>query len=427
MECDDTPVKDESEEETQKLCQKIRIHPTAAQAVILRKWMKGARDTYNMGLRLIKDGKAKPNLALKKLVVTASDTDSEAVKAIKETPANIRVRAIHDLIHTFKTARAGFVARKHKVKTQKKRWNKRKKKEKLGRRRWKKRPMFTVKYKSKRLTRDSMGFESKSVKVQDKQLFLFSTQKKFGMQSGIRMSEEVKHPVDVCCRISYVFGRWYFLLPYDADTQSEVTQTQRVCALDMGERTAITYYAEDEIGEIGGDIRPVADKINNKIDALKSKIASRRGQPDSRRKINRLRRAWYRANARSSNLIADLHWKVIKHMLHNFDVIIFPRLHTASMLRKDSNLNAITKKRLAFFRHGEFSTRFALKASIARKELPDLEEHGTSMTCSCCGAINKDLGSSSVFVCPNCSMIAGRDVNAGKNHVLKHLVGKKNY
>ena len=70
MECDDTP-------KDLVRCQKIRLSPTTKQAQTLRRWMKAARDTYNKGLRLIKDGKTKLNLVLKKRVVTRRKEDND--------------------------------------------------------------------------------------------------------------------------------------------------------------------------------------------------------------------------------------------------------------------------------------------------------------------------------------------------------------
>ncbi len=61
------------------------------------------------------------------------------------------------------------------------------------------------------------------------------------------------------------------------------------------------------------------------------------------------------------------------------------------------------------------------------KTILDLEEHGTSVTCSSCGHKNKNLGSSKTFKCSFCEFEADRDVNSSKNHVLKALVGKQTY
>lgn len=422
MECDDTP-KDLIR------CQKIRLCPTTSQAKTLRQWMKAARDTYNQGLRLIKDGKAKPNRLLKKLVVTRRDTDNPKMQKMKETPADIRSRAILDLLDSFKTAHAGLKARKLRRQTQKSRWNKRKKKEKnLGRRRWRKKVAFHIKYKSKRLTSDSFGFEGeKSMTIKEKELFLFSTVKKFGMQDGIKMSEEPKYPIDKCCRIQYIFGRWYILLPYATQSEQKCRADGRVGALDPGIRTFQAYYTENECGEIAYDVYGMADKINEKIEGITKKIKVLKKEGANRKRINRLTRAWYRANARSSNLATDLHFKTIKFLFERFDVIIAPRLNSSSMLRRDFNLKKITKARMAFLRHGKFYNRLLMKAEASGKTILDLEEHGTSVTCSSCGHKNKDLGSSKNFLCSYCNFRQDRDVNSSKNHLLKALVGTQDY
>jgi transposase len=275
----------DSTEGTDTRCQKIRIHPDAQQARVLRKWMQAARYTYNAGLRLIKDGKAKANLKIKKLVVVRREEDGPSAREVKEAPAAIRVRAVLDLIDAHNTAWKGFKRRIARVKTQKSRWKKQKKKEqKKGRRRWKSRANkkipFEIKYKSKRLTSDSFGFESKSVSAKGKELFLFSTRKKFGMKKGIRMSEAAEHPLDKCCRVSYHFGRCYFLLPYEVEmVDTEWPKEPRRVALNPGVRSFLSYYAED--GEMGKIVhmQPRALKLDAKIRYIRDKIKELQTQP----------------------------------------------------------------------------------------------------------------------------------------------------
>lgn len=420
--------------------QKIRIHPTQAQAQTLRTWMKAARDTYNKALRLVKDGKAEPTRLLKKLVVTRRVEDNEATIKMKETPSTIRSRAVLDLIDAFKTAKAGHKARLQRQKTQKSRWsknakkkNKRRKsknknvskdKNRRGRRRWRKHVAFHIKYKSRRCTSDSFGFEPKSVRLENDQLFLFSRDPKFGMAAGIRMSEAAEHPVSMCCRLQYHFGRWYFLLAYKYQAKQEQKKTGcRIGALDPGIRTFQSYFSKDEAGEIGTDAAlRRADHIIAKIKSLEQRI-KRECDP---RKVQRLKKAWYRANARSSNLAMDMHYKTIQCLFDRFDVIIAPRLRTASMLC-DGKLNRKTKQRMRFYRHGLFHARLMQKATIQQKVVLDLEEHGTSMTCSSCGVANRRLGSSKTFWCPKCQFESDRDINSARNHLLKALVGNQNY
>ena len=422
MECEDTP-------NTTK-CQKIRLRPTPVQARILRQWMKAARTTYNLALRLVKDKKAKVSLNLKKDVVTTRKEDNDKMKQIKETPAKIRQQAIRDLRFANKTSWAGFKKRKQREKTQKSRWKKGKKKrktskKKLPRRRWKRRLPFNLKYKSKRCMSDSFGMEGCSVRVQDDQLFLFSTVSKFNMKDGIKMSERAKHPTDVCCRIQFYYGRWYFLLPYSEPLEAEVP-TKRLVALDLGVRTFAAYYTDDEAGEIGYNMNKKIDSIHKKIASIRRRISDLKRIGGNSKQVNRLTKAWYRANARSSNLMTDFHWHTIKFLLDHFDVIVAPRLGVQSILR-GNQLRKIVKDRLLTLRHGLFYQRLVTKASRRGKIILDEEEHGTSVTCSGCGHINKHLGTSKTFKCQHCDLVLDRDVNSSRNHAIKALVGKKNY
>lgn len=289
---------------------------------------------------------------------------------------------------------------------------------------------YHMKYKSKRCTTDSFGFEPKSVRFDDdtrKQLFLFSKIEKFGMKDGIRMSEAAQHQVSMCCRLQYHFGRWYFLLVYQNqnDAPPSVSTGLRIGALDPGVRTFQSYYSEDEAGEIGTqeELEPVFRLIDKKITRLRQKLQEEKDVQRTRR----LRKAWYRANARSSDLVTDFHYKTIKFLLNRFDVIIAPKLNTASMLHGDSQLGDKTKEQMRFYRHGIFHRRLLEKAAIAQKVVLDLEEHGTSMTCSSCGVANRRLGSSKTFSCKHCKFKSDRDINSARNHMLKALVGNEKY
>jgi putative transposase len=263
--------------------------------------------------------------------------------------------------------------------------------------------------------------------IKNGEAFLFSGGKNFGMEGGIKMSELPGQPIDACCRIQYCFGRWYLLLPYKAEKEDPCLVDGRVGALDPGVRTFQAFYSEDECGEIAPDTEKMALAMANKISGIRERITDLKQNGGNRLRINRLTRAWYRANARASNLASDLHFKTIKFLFDRFDVIIAPRLGVAGMLRRDGKLNAKTKTTMRFQQHGAFHRRLRMKAESCGKVILDLEEHGTSKTCSSCGQANRNLGSAKIFNCPRCGFQADRDVNSSKNHLLKALVGKKNY
>ena len=82
---------------------------------------------------------------------------------------------------------------------------------------------------------------------------------------------------------------------------------------------------------------------------------------------------------------------------------------------------------MRFQRHGLFNQRLRMKAEACGKVVLDLEEHGTSKTCSSCGQANRGLGGNKVFKCGRCGHEEDRDVNSAKNHMLKALVGGREY
>ena len=405
--------------------------------------MKGHRDTYNTALRLVKERKARPTLGLKKLVVTARDEDNDNVRRMKETPANIRVRAVLDLIDAFKASWEGF--KKRAAKNQKTRQRPsgrrrrsnegsarhRRRNRRNGKRRWARarrfcRPPFEVSYKARRLTSDSFGMEPKSIQIQDGRLFLFRVKKTPGMEEGIKMSEGLQCEVEQCCRIQYCFGRWYLLVPYRSRPETPAP-TNRIAALDPGIRTFQAFYHEHGAGEIvfskDQDHSDRLEKTHAKIERLKKALREAIGEAKRRR----LRRAWYRQMARAKHLVADLHYKTIAYLLDNFDVVIAPRLSAAEMLKKEFGLRQKTKRRLRALCHGLFHQRLVTKAKTRGKVVFDLREHGTSRTCSDCGLANHALGSSKTFSCPSCGFECDRDINSGKNHYLKFLVGNNDY
>ena len=73
--------------------------------------------------------------------------------------------------------------------------------------------------------------------------------------------------------------------------------------------------------------------------------------------------------------------------------------------------------------HGDLNPdqRLRMKAEACRKVVLDLEERGTSKTCSSCGQVNKGLVGSKVFKCRRCGHEEDRDVNAAKNLSLIHI------
>jgi Putative transposase DNA-binding domain len=119
---------------------------------------------------------------------------------------------------------------------------------------------------------------------------------------------------------------------------------------------------------------------------------------------------------------------------------IIPPVHTIYSLLMLQQLQLVKKRSYTVYcvlctdqrlltsqRHSKFNQRLMFKAGCRQKALRDLEEHGTSMTCSNCGNIKRDLGRSETYKCERCKMKAGRDSNSARNHLIKAAFGKENY
>lgn len=52
---------------------------------------------------------------------------------------------------------------------------------------------------------------------------------------------------------------------------------------------------------------------------------------------NKLRRAWYRVNARAKDLVTDLHFKTIKFLTENYDVIILGKINVQQLVSMTSS------------------------------------------------------------------------------------------
>jgi putative transposase len=226
-------------------------------------------------------------------------------------------------------------------------------------------------------------------------------------------------------RIAFKHGRWYLIIPYEEEAEPKANTT-RVLSLDPGARSQFTYFDPQtrEWGELGKQqhTRPVMSKCNKKRDELREAIDK---APAGKKA--KLRKAWYRILARTSNLMTDLHYKtIIAWMLNNYDVIISPKFSTAGMLQKSTSvLEKSTRELFTFLSHYKFRERLLYKAKFSGKMVLDCDESYTTMCCSSCGYLKKDVGRSEVYHCNRCGLKLGRDQNSAKDIFLKCFWGRK--
>ena len=59
------------------------------------------------------------------------------------------------------------------------------------------------------------------------------------------------------------------------------------------------------------------------------------------------------------------------------------------------------------------------KSDTRGKKMLEVKEYYTSQTCSQCGKLKKDLGSSEIYNCNSCGMVCDRDLNSALGILLR--------
>ena len=409
---------DREDTKTMMRSRKVRIKPTPKQAKTLRFWMKTHRQTYNEALRLVKTKKAKVNLLLKKLVVTKRDSDKGTkFETMKKSPADVRVSAVRALCHNFASAQAAYKKRLAGIKSGKIKNKRRRKQNKDTKRtRFRKKKPFEVKYKARRLTSDTFGLESKSIWMNDKALTLFGGDSSYELKMQVSESlSESKIKPDHMCKIGYCFGRWYFIIPEIIESDKTKITEPRIVGIDPGLRKAFTCVSDSgRIDEIGIDMKNDEQKLRKKSEGIMRKVKDSFG---NRRK--KLMRAWYRVKARAKDLVTDFHFKTIKFLMDNYDVIILGKINVQSLMSM-KNQSKSNKNMFQFLSHFLFRQRLMMKMSSTSKVFVSQDESYTTQTCVNCGFLKKDVGASEVYHCSRCGLKIGRDISGASNILLRY-------
>ncbi len=123
---------------------------------------------------------------------------------------------------------------------------------------------------------------------------------------------------------------------------------------------------------------------------------------------------------KKKNLVDCLHWSFINDLLENSDVVYLGDIKSHDIVKngKNKSLNLSFNDLKMFI----LKQRLIYKAGTLGKPVYLVPEHFTTKTCSSCGNINQYVGSSEIFTCSTCNLIAGRDVNAAKNIKMKGLL-----
>ena len=182
------------------------------------------------------------------------------------------------------------------------------------------------------------------------------------------------------------------------------------CGIDPGVRTYMTAFGNNGFTEYKHR-NEVLKSLDTKIKLLKDNRITR----NSRIRKERITRL----ESRKENLVNELHWKTINHIVANNDFIFYGNINSHNIVKNGKNrtLNRDINN-LKFYK---FKERLLYKAQEHGCKVHLVNEAYTSKTCSFCGCIT-EVGSSKIYTCRECKQVIDRDVNSGKNILMKGII-----
>jgi putative transposase len=219
------------------------------------------------------------------------------------------------------------------------------------------------------------------------------------------------------CRLVFAYGDYYLAIPREepctiADNQG------RVVALDPGIRTFITFLSETRFGELGRSANLRIQRLCFRLDKLISKISKAKC-----RQKKRMRLAANRLRGRIKNLIDELHKKIARFLVDNFDMILLPTFETSQMsLKSKRRIRAKSVRQMMTLSHYKFKQFLKHKAFERGKVVMDVNEAYTSKTVSWTGEVVPKLGGAKFIKSHLTGQMMPRDWNGARGIFLRALV-----
>lgn len=204
-------------------------------------------------------------------------------------------------------------------------------------------------------------------------------------------------------------GKYLLIHPYEEENELEMNKNDK-CGIDIGVRTFLTTFSENDCYEIGTKTYAKIDKINNKLD----KLAKHKDEKKIKNKdYKKLRIKYYE---RLRNVVSDMHNKSAKFLLSKYKTILIGNVSTKKMISNlEGDLRKITKRRLMALSHYKYRMKLKSMSNKYGCEIIEVSEYLTSKTCCRCGNKKDDLGANKIYECDKCKLKIDRDINASVN------------
>jgi putative transposase len=360
-------------ESTVRKSKKIRIYLSPEQRNLVKRWLGISRFVFNKTVEYLQQPDTQANWkAIKGGIL---DT---LPQWCKEVPYQIKSIAIKDACTAVREA---------------------KKKYKLTGQRQK------VKFRSRKDKIQSCYIPKSAVKEQG----IYHT-----ILGKIRYTEQLPDKIGDC-RLVFHHGQHYICIPHDVpQTMSE--NQGRVVALDPGVRSYITLFTEDSFGWIGsGDIGRI-QRLCYFLDNLISRSTKAKAK-----QRQRLSASADRLRLRIRHLIDEMHHKVARFLVDNFDVILLPTFDVSRMvIKRARKLRSKSVRQMLSWAHYRFELFLKHKAFETGKMVLDCTEAYTSKTVSWTGEIIHNLGGRKVIVGRD-GFRMDRDINGARGIFLRAL------
>lgn len=208
------------------------------------------------------------------------------------------------------------------------------------------------------------------------------------------------------CRIVYYRNKYWIHVPVPTNFNKNKISPSNYCGIDPGVRTFLTTFGNNGVVEYDQN-KLLLKKLNDKIDLLNSKRI---------RKHNK-----FKVEERKENLINELHWKSINDILKRNDYVFYGDIKSHDIVKRSNN--RFLNRDINDLKFYKFKERLIYKANILNKQVYNVNESHTTMTCSSCGNLN-NVGKREIYKCESneCNKILLRDVSAAKNILMKGIL-----
>lgn len=229
--------------------------------------------------------------------------------------------------------------------------------------------------------------------------------------------------------IKTITNKYYVCFAEDISIEDEKLMI-KVCAGDTGGRTFLTTFSENEVNEFGDDMKntlmPLIKKRNelrkqyNKAirDKIKKKNKTKKVQEEIVKKYRRARMRYIKCNNKITNMVNDMHYKVIAKLVSAYTLIFIPKLNMTKIM-KNEDMSKEMKQMMQEQSHMRFLKRLENKCEEKGITMRIVNELMTTQTCGNCLSTKKFEGK--IYDCEKCGIKMGRDINSARNLYIKEI------